>query len=162
MPIISGLTDALLVKKFHLGQSDREIAEEFGITVQAVSARRMRLGLDRRPIVKRVNTNLAARWQIKATQGANSHHNSHPIKMLKIYLRDRLGDDDVHQVQRDEVALWIAGLQERDEVLCYDPESKSGWFYRPRTPQDGQRIIDWPADLPFEDQGFKRALDLPS
>lgn len=161
MPVISGLTDPTLVKLFHMGQTDKQIADTYGISVQAVSARRMRLGLVRKQISRQVNEGLAARWTIHTTQGRGSHHNLHAAKCLKVWLRLRLGDESLSEVQVQQAEGWAAELHQRNEVLCYDPEVPGGWYYRPRKPRDGRLVVDWPKSIPFPDERFKRALELP-
>ncbi|MEU5166808.1 hypothetical protein [Streptomyces mutomycini] len=161
MPIISGLTDPLLVKLFHTGSSDKEIAERYGISVQAVSKRRMKLGLIRKPVSRQVNEALAERWKIWSPKEGTGHHNAYSAKALKVWLRMRLGDDSLSEKQLDLAEQWERRLRERDEVLCYDPDAPEGWLYRPRKPRDGCRVIDWPSGLPYPSEEFKRALDLP-
>lgn len=160
MPVISGLTDPILVKLFHMGQTDKQIAETYGISVQAVSARRTRLGLVRKRFSRQVNEGLATRWTIHTTQGRGSHHNHHAIKCLRVWLRFRLGDQDLSEVQIQQAEGWVAELWQQNKVLCYDPEQ--GWYYRPRKPRDGRLLVDWPKSIPFPDERFKRALELPS
>ncbi|AWN05279.1 immunity repressor [Streptomyces phage Ibantik] len=161
MPQDSGLTDAILVKLFHLGRTDNEIAGTYGITKQAVSKRRLKLGLERKPVSQQVNGYLAHRWAIWAPQEGTGHHNQHSAKALRAWLRWRLGDTSLSKQQLHLAQAWAEGLQERGEVLCYNPDLEEGWYYRPRRESDGRRAIDWPEDLPFPDEKFKRALDLP-
>jgi hypothetical protein len=161
MPIISGLTDALMVKHFHTGQTDKQIAEQYNISVAAVSKRRMKLGLIRKPVSRQVNEALAERWKIWAPKTGTGHHNAYSAKALKVWLRLRLGDDSLSEKQRDLAAQWERLLRERNEVLCYDPDTPEGWYYRPRTVDDERRVIDWPEELPYPSEGFKRALELP-
>ncbi|KQX43529.1 hypothetical protein ASD97_26000 [Streptomyces sp. Root63] len=161
MPVISGLTDALLVKSFHRGLTDKAIAEEFGISVQAVSKRRMKLGLVRKPISRKVNEGLAARWSIWAPKEGTGHHNAYSAKALKVWLRMRLGDATLSAEQKNLALQWEGRLRDRETVLCYDPNRSEGWYYRPRTERDGRLVIDWPGDLPFPSEEFKRALELP-
>jgi len=162
MPVDTGLTDALLEKYFHLGWSNRRIAEEYGISVQAVSKRLTGMGLYRKPISRQVNEWLAIRWDIRAPKEGYGHHNSHAAQSLRYWLCMRLGDNDLSERQKRKAHKWVLGLQERNEVLCYDPDTPKGWYYRPRTAQDGQRVIDWPPGMPYPSEKFKRALDLPA
>jgi hypothetical protein len=161
MPWESELTDATLVKLFHLGRTDKEIAKDYGITPQAVSKRRVKLTLRRQEVVDKVAEGLAARWTVFTVPTAESHHSRHSARALKVWLRRRLGDDKLSPAQIKLADQWERNLRRRNAVLCYDPSTKDGWFYRPRTPADGQRVIDWPADLPFPDEQFRRALELP-
>ncbi|BET51783.1 hypothetical protein RGQ21_67650 [Kitasatospora aureofaciens] len=158
----SGLTDATLVKLFHLGQTDNEIAGTYSITKQAVSKRRLKLGLERKPVSQRVNGYLAHRWAIWAPQEGTGHHNRHSAKALKIWLRLQLGDSTLSQKQIHLAEMWVRGLMERNEVLCYDPDTEDGWYYRSRTWRDRRLIIDWPEEIPFPDEDFEEALKLPS
>lgn len=161
MPTISALPDARLVKLFHTGWSDRQIAEEYGISVQAVSKRRVKMGLVRKRIARQVSDSLAERWDILTPARGKAHYSEHSARMLKIYLRLRMGDTALSEQQKTMAKAWVQELIDRDQVLCYDPDLEEGWYYRPRTPQDERRVIDWPADLPYPSEGFKRALDLP-
>lgn len=164
MPIDSGLTDAILVKAYHLGRSDKEIAKEYGITVQAVNKRLRKLGLARwtRP-THEVKEWLAYRWDVKASAsgGLESHHQRYSAKRLKVWLRRQLGDDTLSAQQLVQADQWERRIRARNEVLCYDPNRAEGWYYRPRRPSDGNLVIDWPRDLPFPDDRFKKALELP-
>lgn len=161
MPVDTGLTKPLLVKYFHQGKSDKWIADQFHITVQAVSERRVKLGLVRKPVSRQVNDYLATRWNIWSPKEGAGHHNAHSAKALKVWLRLRLGDPNLSDRQKEIAQMWENRLRDRDVVLCYDPDPKKGWSYRPRTSRDGRRVIDWPEDLPFPDEKFKRALELP-
>jgi len=164
MPIISGLTDHLLVKHFHAGMTDQEIAKLYGISVQAVAKRRMKpnLRLVRNPISREVNEYLAYRWKIWAPKEGTGHHNSYSAKALKVWLRRRLGDQTLSVQQLDMADQWERRLRSSKEVLCYDPDRPEGWYYRPRVwRRDGMRVIDWPEDLPFPDERFREALELP-
>src|SRR5690606_26025691 len=116
MPVDTGLTDALLVKLYHLGKSDAEIAEEYEITVQAVNKRLNKMGLTRRTKPNRqVNEWLAYRWDIKASKvgGPDSHHQRYSAKRLKVWLRMRLGDDTLSDRQRLRVGSGRGGSGRR-------------------------------------------------
>jgi Zn-dependent peptidase ImmA (M78 family) len=153
--------DHELVKLYHRDVSDKEIAKEYGVTVQAVNKRLSKLGLFRKPISKQVNEALATRWSIWAPKEGTGHHNRYSAKALKVWLRRRLGDDTLSKAQLLLAERWERRLREHNEVLCYDPDTVDGWYYRPRTPQDGNRVIDWPKAIPFPDERFRRALELP-
>ncbi|MEU0912148.1 hypothetical protein [Streptomyces althioticus] len=161
MPVITGLTDALLIKYFHLGMSDQEIAEKHGITVQAVSKRRVPLGLFRKPVSRQVNDWLSERMEVKTSQWGPSHHKKYSSKRLREWLRLRLGDDLLKPDQISRARAWERRLRRENVVLGYDPETEDGWYYRPRQPSDGRLVLDWPEDLPFPDERFRRALELP-
>ncbi|MET9816887.1 hypothetical protein [Streptomyces sp. NPDC006355] len=161
MPVDTGLSDALLIKLFHLDWSDKKIAHEFHITVQAVSKRRTKLGLLRRPVSKKVNEWLRHRWpDMVSTKGSDSHHNDHSAQRLREFLRLQLGDKTLSDRQVTLVQAWTEERRKKDDVLCYDPDQ--GWSYRPREKRDGNLVIDWPRGLNFPDQRFREALELPS
>lgn len=161
MPVISGLTDPVMVKLFHKGWTDREIAEEYGITPSAVGQRRRKLGLHPNPVSLQVNKDLSVRWDIWSAKEGTAHHNLHSAKALKIWLRIQLGDTTLSEAQTHLAQMWVRGLMERGEVLCYDPGTEDGWWYRRRTPADRNLLIDWPEDLPFPSEKFRKALELP-
>jgi hypothetical protein len=154
--------DHELAKLYHRDVSDREIAERYGVTVQAVNKRLSAMGLFRKPISKQVNEALAARWTIWAPKDGTGHHNRYSAKALKVWLRRQLGDDTLSKAQLDMADRWERRLRRDNLVLCYDPNTESAWYYRPRTPQDGKLVIDWPKHIPFPNERFKRALELPA
>ncbi|MER6912250.1 hypothetical protein ABT354_11300 [Streptomyces sp. NPDC000594] len=152
-------SDAELVKLFHLGADDKALAEEYGVTVQAVNKRFVNLGLRKKPAALRANELVRSIWDVKTSREGPSHHNAYTVKALKVYLRSRLGDTGLSQTQQRE-AEWLIGRLVRDNtVVTYDPEN--GWQYAPREPADGRMIVRWPAgkELPKED--LRQALTLP-
>ena len=158
----SPLTDATLIKLVHLGWTDKQIAEKYGITPQAVNKRLHRLGLKRRSTpLNQMHEILGYRWKIKTTPYRGTHHSRYSAKRLKLWLRCRLGDDSLSEHQIKEAKQWERRIRNNNEVLCYDPESEDGWYYRPRTEEDGRLVIDWPKDLPFPDDRSRKALELP-
>jgi hypothetical protein len=162
MPINTGLTDQVLVKLVKLGKTDKEIAEMYDITVQAVNKRLVAMGMQRRTKPnQQVNDYLRYRWEIRATQGNDSHHNRYSAKALKVWLRRQLGDETLSMKQRVMADQWERRMRSSNEVLCYDPDRSDGWYYRPRTPEDGRLVIDWPESIPFPDERFRKALELP-
>src|SRR5690606_39990442 len=62
---------------------------------------------------------------------------------------------------RLEAQQWERRIRTEGLVLCYDRDRPEGWYYRLRLPSDGRLVIDWPEGLPFPDERFKRALELP-
>lgn len=153
-------SDSILMKLFHQKTTDRELAEIYGVTVQAVNMRIVGLGLRRRPFSQEANRLITQRWSIKPAK-ETSHHKAHAIKALRIYLRKRLGDTDLSAKQVRLADAWETGLRSRNEVLCYDRDTEAGWFYRPRRPEDGRLVIDWPEDMPRPERVDLEALELP-
>ncbi|MFE7752126.1 hypothetical protein [Streptomyces sp. NPDC057428] len=155
-------SDAVLKKLYDLGVTDKELAEQYGVTVQAVNKRFHKLGLPRRPtIVRRVNEALGQRWDLNHSKGRH-HHAKYAGKALKAFLRRQLGDDELGPTERHRAQQWEARMQAGHEVLCYDPDTEDGWYYRARRPEDGRMVIDWPEDWPVQpDPEFREALELP-
>jgi hypothetical protein len=155
--------DPVLLKLVRSGLSNSEIARLYGVTPQAVSKKVLALGIRRLPVSDEVNAGLRQRWgDIYSNPSSDSHHLTHPAKALKIWLRYRLGDSKLSQDQVSLAKAWIRGLSERDEVLCYDRDHPGGWYYRPRTPADNRLIVDWPESIPFPDERWRKALELPA
>lgn len=151
-----------LVDLYHQGLSDREIADMFGVTVQAVNKRWRKMGMSRlTPENHRVNDLIRFRWNVYYTKDSDSHHAPDASKALRVWLRRRLGDKELSQDQVAMAERWERGLRERSEVLCYVEGEGGGWYYRPRRPQDGQRVIDWPDSLNYPDRELVDLLDLP-
>ncbi|MER6380785.1 hypothetical protein ABT274_12485 [Streptomyces sp. NPDC001127] len=154
-------SDAELAKMFHLGVSDAALAEQYGVTVQAVNKRFVNMGLRKKPIAVRVNELVKSIWDVKTSRSGPSHHNAYVLKNLKVYMRVQLGDTVGTTQQRE--ADWLIGRLSRDNtVIDYDPMTEDGWLYVPRESADGRLIIRWPAakDLP-QDEDLRRALELP-
>lgn len=153
-------SDRELLELVEEGLTDRDIAEMYGVTVQAVNKRLRKLGVNRRSQgMLRTNALINHRWTVYVSTDADSHHHAYPSKMLRLWLRLQLGDKTVKPEDARMAAAWARELRDRGEVLCYD--RVKGWFYRPRRLTDGKRAIDWPAGLKYHDQGALDALDLP-
>lgn len=153
-------SDDVLMDLYHEGLSDREIAELYHCTYQAVNKRFHKMGVARlSPENTRVNALIRHRWgNIYYSQGSDSHHAADPSKALRVWLRRRLGDKTLTPNQVHMAERWERTLRERNEVLCYGSE---GWFYRPRRTRDGRRAIDWPSQLGSPDRELFDLLNLP-
>jgi transcriptional regulator with XRE-family HTH domain len=155
------LSDAALIELFHEGVSDKDIAAEFGITVQAVSKRRLQLHLPRKSTAQKVAASLRVRWKLRNTQDADSHSRKYANMRLREWLRYRYGDKDLSEDQIRLAKGWVRERMEQQDVLCYNPDLEEPFYYRARRPEDGRLLIDWPADLPFPSTRFKQALQIP-
>ncbi|MEW1672029.1 hypothetical protein AB0O47_02095 [Streptomyces noursei] len=156
-------SDAVLVKMFHLGLSDDEIAAEYGVQRQAVNWRFMQMDppLHRKPIAIRVTEMVNKIWDVKTDRsGVDTHHNKYAFKNLKVWLRLRLGDS-VSASQQASAERFIRRLIRDNTVVDYDRSSPDGWQLVPRVPADGRRIIRWPAGQPLPDTAMQRAMELP-
>ncbi|MFF4952860.1 hypothetical protein [Streptomyces chattanoogensis] len=157
-------TDAVLVKLFHLGMSDAEIAAQYGASPQAVNKRYMNMDppLRRQPIAARVTELLTSIWDIKVDRtGVSTHHNKYAVKNLKVYMRMQLGDDTVGETSAASAERMIRRLIRENVVIDYDRSSEEGWQFVPREPSDGRRVIRWPADKELPGADLQKAMELP-
>ncbi|WP_327294444.1 hypothetical protein [Streptomyces sp. NBC_01197] len=155
-------TDSVMIKLFHLGVPYKKIARTYGVSHQAVSKRMVGLGLKRLPAAEEVSELLNYRWGgILTSQYGKSHHSHRAGKSLKLWLRAKLGDDGLSDLQRETAAQWENRIRRKGLVLCYDSTSSAGWSYRDRRPEDGRLVIDWPPELPFPDGASRSLLELP-
>ena len=161
MHVQSTLTDDDLIEHFRAGLNDREIGDLFGVTRQAVQSRRKKLGLERNPVWRKVNELVKYRWEIYLTPDKDSHNRQWPIMRLREWLRYRYGDNSLSPQQLHLSRSWVIERIDRDEVLCYDKDGPQPWYYRPRRPEDGRLLIDWPTDLAFPTRRARLALEVP-
>ncbi|MFD5308301.1 hypothetical protein [Streptomyces ardesiacus] len=157
----SGLTDAELISRFHAGEKDREIAEDYGITPQAVEKRRRKLGLKRNRVYDTVNEGLRTRWDIKSATNSGGHMRKYAIATLKEWMRLRMGDKELSAESIHRAKAWAKERSIKEDVLYYDPDAPEPWLYRDRRPEDGRLAIDWPADLKFPSTKFRQSLEIP-
>ncbi|MFM9367576.1 hypothetical protein [Streptomyces sp. Da 82-17] len=153
-------TDGVLRKLFQLGQTDAEIADEYGVTVAAVNKRMVLMGLRRKPIATRVTEEINRAWDVKSEAGAASHHNKRPIQGLKYYLRQQLGDK-LSPTQEKHMNQLLKRLERENAILDYDRDSVDGYVFRERRPEDGRRVMRWPDGVELPDEEFRAALELP-
>ncbi|WP_326581647.1 hypothetical protein OIE69_43525 (plasmid) [Actinacidiphila glaucinigra] len=124
------------------GFTDEEIAKELGVTTTWVVHQMDQLGFpDRRTVREgQVRMYVGHIWGIPEN---HSHLTDHPAQMLMAYTLMRDGDR-LSDFQRRLVDQWVERL--RGAVLAYDPTH--GWYYQPRTPQDGDTVVAAPVDPP--------------
>lgn len=149
-----------LKKFFQQGRTDKEIAEEYGVTQAAVNKHRLRLVGSVRPIARRVNEGLSVRWRVVTGEDSRDQ-GAGQIRDLRAFLRRQLGDDTLSPEQLAKAREFERRIRKNNVVVEYHPEETSPWSYRPRRPKDGQLVVDWPADLPFPSEEFRSALTLP-
>lgn len=85
---------------------------------------RRRRGLERRT----VRDDELIPWEVK-----EEHRYKWPIIMLRAEGRRRAGFDLPEKTEAN-LDRWLAGLEEDQCVVHYDPDTEEGWFYIPRTP----------------------------
>ncbi|MFH8346773.1 hypothetical protein [Streptomyces sp. NPDC018045] len=153
-------TDATLRKLFHLGVSDKKIAEQYDVSVQAVNKRMRKMDLHRKPIATEVTDVLNRAWSVKSVEGPESHHSRRAMKGLKYFLRQQLGDQ-LTENQKQYVRNLLARVEAEGVVLDYDRDSVEGIVFRPRQPEDGRRILRWPVGIDLPEPRLLAAMDLP-
>ncbi|MEU1176544.1 hypothetical protein ABZ464_02650 [Streptomyces sp. NPDC005820] len=141
-------SDAEMTKLFVLGQlNNREIAELYGVTPQAVNKRFQKLGLERRPFANDANAEIAKVWKVEATQEAGSHHAMFSIQSLRLWLRLRLGDRELSERQRRDAMNFEKRVRDKGVVLAYDPEKREKPFsWEPREPRDDRLVVRYPKE----------------
>jgi hypothetical protein len=158
-------SDAELTKLFALGQlNNREIAERYGVTPQAVNKRFQKLGLERRPFANDANAEIAKVWKVQATQEAGSHHAMFPIQALRLWLRIRLGDRELSMRQRRDALNFEKRVREKNVVLAYDPEKEQPFSWEPREPRDDRLVVRYPREKgapPLDELKLFRVPDVP-
>lgn len=156
MPYKSKISNQVLIQLVQEGLSDQEIADQFGVTRQNVSARRQRvMGKRERPADK-INSLLRVRWEDADLRSEVSHS----LRCLKLWLRLQYGDE-IRQSDVDMARAWVAERNLDNQVLDYDEATKT-WILHDRRPGDGRYLVDWPSDLDFPTKKFQQALELPS
>ncbi|MFJ8041196.1 hypothetical protein ACIRBX_11890 [Kitasatospora sp. NPDC096147] len=152
-------SDAELKKLFVLGRSNQEIADQYGVTLQAVAKRLAEQNYYRRPLAAAVvNDILSEAWSILTVDNGPSHHSSSPAQSLKVWMRRRLGDASLSERQAHTADLFEKRLRTRGLVLDYSRERGFEWV--PRLPTDGHLAIRWPADRAAPSERAARVLTL--
>lgn len=141
-------SDAEMSRLFVLGRTNKEIAEEYDVTPQAVDFRLRKLGLYRQPEVAEANRLIGLAWTLKQQRGAGSHQVMSALQYLRLWLRLQLGDPNLSQRQRENAVNFEARVRRDNVVLDYQPETVKGFFYVARKPEDDGLVIRWPEDRP--------------
>ncbi|GGX08260.1 hypothetical protein [Streptomyces noursei] len=139
-----------LVRLSQRGLSDDEIGKRYGTTGQAVNKALVLGDYRRTTTVKLVNELIP--WDVKTTKGVaqageTSHHNTYPCKLLRAYMRTRLSDETITEANKTDAARFEARLRRQNVVLDYDREK--GFSFVPRTPEDKNFVLRWPAGEPL-------------
>ncbi|MGW5773096.1 hypothetical protein ACWEVY_28585 [Streptomyces longwoodensis] len=151
-----------LLKLYRNGASDKEIAEQFGATVQAVNLRLAALGIRRAPFRTQAKEILEAAWPSAETRRTEFVHLNR-ARDLYAFLRRQLGDSGLSATQLKAAERFERMIRENDSVLDLQPDNPEGpWVLVPRRPSDGRLVIRWPEgrQLPTGDQ--LKALSLPA
>lgn len=152
--------DSELILMFRAGYTDKEIARDYGVTVAAVNKHRMRLVGPVKPIVNQVNDSLSVRWKVITGEDSRDQ-GAGIIKSLRVFLRRQIGDDSLNASHLAKAREFENRIRKNNVVVEYHPDNLVPWSYRPRRPEDGRLVVDWPHDLPFPSEEFRQALELP-
>lgn len=152
--------DDQMRRYFSLGWRDSEVAEEYGVTRQAVQKRWRKLGLKRAPFVSEVTDLLNQGWDFpeEGETAAGSTRAKWHSRMLRSFLRRRLGDVLVSR-ETDRVRAWATSLREENAIMIYTAER--GWHPVPRESGDRPWVVRWPSGRPLPNSRHQRALTLP-
>lgn len=136
--------DTKLTELFSRGLKNLEIAEQYGVTRQAVSKRRRLMGLSAHGLALREAAELLRQvWDIKPMDGAGKHTGLHQYVYLRALLRLRLGDQ-IHPDDMQNIRGWVPRLRAQNVVVTYSRDE--GFFFTPRIDSDDSYIIRWPGN----------------
>ena len=125
------LPDPEIIRKMlERGKTQREIADEFGVTKQAVSFHVRRRNLT--PAPPRYDAYIP--WRIKF-----DHQNSHKYHMLQAHARRQMGLELAPSVER-QLDSFLRKLDRLNAVVDYTDED--GFYFTPRRPEDDGIIRD--------------------
>ncbi|MET8132869.1 hypothetical protein ABZV24_13085 [Streptomyces sp. NPDC005251] len=149
-----------LLKLYHDGFSDIQIAEMYDVTYQAVNLRLGAMGVRRAPFRAQVASILESAWPTEETgRGAYVEKGRH--RDLCSFLRLRLGDPGMTSRQRDAAQRFERALKKGDCVMDFRPGMGEPFPYVPRVESDGRMVIRWPEGRKLPDGELRAALHLP-
>lgn len=150
-----------LLKLYRNGFSNKEIAEQFDVTVQAVDWRLSNLGIKRAPFRNSAKEILEAAWPSAETRRTEFIHLNR-ARDLYAFLRRQLGDTGLTKTQLGSAARFERMVRDGDAVLDLQPDSPEGpWVLVPRLPSDERMVLRWPEGRPVPNGKLREALDLP-
>lgn len=142
MPAVRKLPPANVLRQMRLkGMKLKEIAAEYDVTEPAVWRAMERAGL----IAQRETFKDFLPWRV-----APEHKTTAIMERLRTMLKQKNGETTTDTEER-LLREWIEGLMANDVILNYHPEapanaasSKGGFYYSPRTPEDGTAVFRAP------------------
>jgi hypothetical protein len=150
-----------LLKLYRNGFSDKEIAAQFDVTVQAVNMRLQALGIQRAPFRTQATEILEGAWPVAETRRGEFIHLNR-ARDLYAFLRRQLGDTALTKSQLVAAARFERLIRSHNAVLDLQPGMPGGpWVLMPREPSDGRMVIRWPEDRELPPEELRAALDLP-
>ncbi|MFJ8946339.1 hypothetical protein ACIRG4_24425 [Streptomyces sp. NPDC102395] len=148
-----------LQELYRNGLSDAEIAKIFDVTVQAVNARRVAMGL--RKYRQMVTGVCEMAWPAAETRRGDFVHLNR-YRDLGCFLRWRLGDPEMTANQKRGAERFERTIREGNCVLDFQPDSNEPWSFVPREESDGHMVIRWPEGRALPEGELRDALDLAS
>lgn len=149
-----------LRRYFREGLSDKQIANAFGCSVQAVNVRFVAMGIERKPYSNTAAAILEAGWP-REEFDRNKFTRFNRARDLATFIRWRLGDPDLTDRQHERVEKFTRNLERNDFVLAIDWAKDNPWVYVPREPRDGRRVIRWPEGRELPRGPHLEAITLP-
>lgn len=150
-----------LLKLYRNGFSDKEIADMFDVTVQAVNLRLSALGVQRAPFRNSAIKILETAWPSEETRRTEFTHLNRARDLFS-FLRWRLGDAGLTKRQLADAARFERIIRNGNVVMDLQPDAKGGpWVLLPREPSDGRMVIRWPEGRELPTGELRKALDLP-
>lgn len=140
-------TDVELLKLEAAGFSHQAIADQYGVSRQAVTKRFNLMDKYARQAFKDVTNVLP--WDVANYHDKDELKNSEAFTGLRAYVRQRMGGE---VSPRSELALrtfW--NHLESGEVLTLDPVQGVCWVRR-EPERDGSLVIRWPEDVPRDER----------
>ncbi|MEU6704736.1 hypothetical protein [Streptomyces wuyuanensis] len=140
------LPDDLELRKLSAaGKTDQEIADDYGVTSQAVAYRLNRLGVFRKGPRTAVLQSMP--WDLSCHPRKRELTRQRTFLGLRYFVMKRLGQDVSENAERD--LRYFMHHVINGEVLTLHPER--GFVYVPRATEDGSLVVRWPADRELTD-----------
>jgi hypothetical protein len=150
-------SDAELAKLFAFGKSQKEIAEEYEVTIQAVNLRFHKIGLHRVPYARQASQLIDSIWPERL---GREHHGKTAEMIFRAYVRKQLGDKQLSHRQELQAAQFLRVVTEKLVVLTYDLDAPDGWAFIPREDSDLNLVVRYPEGFrPAEGMNY-RVLEL--
>lgn len=153
--------DDVLRKFYRDGLSDKQIAQAYGVTVQAVNLRFANMGIQRKPEMNTATAILNAAYPSSEVKRSN-YTQLNRARELFAFMRWRLGDKTLTDRQLRMAKGFAAYSEEHDVVLSLDIEKKSPWVWLPREATDGRLVLRWPDGREMPKAPHLKAITLPN
>ncbi|MFD4608291.1 hypothetical protein ACFWOT_09265 [Streptomyces sp. NPDC058440] len=136
--------NSTLLKFYRDGLSDAEIAEAYGVSVQAVNKRFARMDIERKPWTNTATAILNTAWPTTKDFKRSEYTHLNRARSLFAFMRWRLGDPTLTDRQLREAERFGMYVRTKKVVLGFDLSSKNPWVWLPREESDGNLVLRWP------------------